>query len=603
LKREIPQKIDSPLVSSGVSTLLRRTRSVSVLGLVITVSALGGLTPTPQAAHAATSRVGAKASTRKALQLPNLIGSSRYRQVTYRTRLSSRRSRLFHRHTLQNDTAVLVASQPNQTSQPSSLLITKPANTLAVKTTPLTSEVSSDPQFADTGVSSTPAHLSDPSQVLANEFGSPLSSQNLLEPIDILGLGDDKDILALSTSDIFDGVATQDVAPTLLAESPRQYLLNLDQLLTQPSPTSSVSSSDANITSVVDPLRLSAATPESPQSIESPKAENDSKTKASTAESRETGKSIAILPDIDLSQTIIPNDRNSALIDSGAVVHQVKPGETLEDISRLYQISAKEITKANRISDPSSIGPKTKLRIPAHQSLALSLSTAEDTVDLDMEIKQSRSGYLDKADQSKFIKAKTGKGNKVVTKPTKLKSSLPVSVLPSQSAPATRLKGGQNIIAARNLLPQVPSLELPPLSSVDRYLPSQMLPGPQKYVWPAKGVLTSGFGWRWGRPHRGIDIAAPVGTPVVAAAPGVVTTAGWNRWGYGNLVEIRHPDGSLTLYAHNHRIKTRVGEAVSQGQQIADMGSTGRSTGPHTHFELHPPGKGAINPVPLLRKL
>lgn len=607
MKREIPQKIDSPLVSSGVSTLLRRTRSVSVLGLVITVSALGGLTTTPQSAHAVTSRVGSKASsTHKALQLPDLIGSSRYRKATYQTRIPSRRPRLFPSHTLKNDAIVLVASQPNQNSQPSSLLTTQSANTLAVKTaTSVTSEVSLEPQFADQGASLTQVQWSGPSQILANEFVSPLSPQKLLEPMKILGLGDDKNLLALSTSDIFDSVAAQGVEPILSAESPHQYLLDLDKLLTQPSPKSSVSNSDFNTVSAEDPLNLSAATKEeTPHASESPKTKSHRSTKVSTFEARETEKSIAVLPDIDLSQPIIPNDRNSALIDSGAIVHQVKPGETLEDISRLYQVSAKEITKANQISDPSSIGPQTKLRIPAHQSLALSLKTVEDPVDLnDTEIQQSRSGYLDKPKPSESTKAKTGKGNKIVTQSTKLKSLPSVSVLPSQSAPAARLKSSQNIIATRNLLPQVPSLELPPLSSVDRYLPSQMLPGPQKYVWPAKGVLTSGFGWRWGRPHRGIDIAAPVGTPVVAAAPGVVTTAGWNRWGYGNLVEIRHPDGSLTLYAHNHRLKTRVGEAVSQGQQIADMGSTGRSTGPHTHFELHPPGKGAINPVPLLRKL
>lgn len=122
----------------------------------------------------------------------------------------------------------------------------------------------------------------------------------------------------------------------------------------------------------------------------------------------------------------------------------------------------------------------------------------------------------------------------------------------------------------------------------------------KSYIWPAKGVLTSGYGWRWGRMHKGIDIAAPVGTPVVASAPGVIVTAGWNSGGYGNLVEIQHPDGSLTLYAHNNRILVRRGQEVEQGQQIAEMGSTGHSTGPHTHFELHPSGRGAVNPIALL---
>ncbi|MBE9129068.1 MULTISPECIES: peptidoglycan DD-metalloendopeptidase family protein [unclassified Coleofasciculus] len=143
--------------------------------------------------------------------------------------------------------------------------------------------------------------------------------------------------------------------------------------------------------------------------------------------------------------------------------------------------------------------------------------------------------------------------------------------------------------------------ELPPLSAPDMYLPDSPVPF-NGYIWPSKGVLTSGYGQRWGRMHKGIDIAAPVGTPVVAAAPGVVVTAGWNSGGYGKLVEIKHPDGSLTLYAHNHRLLVRSGQEVAQGQQISEMGSTGYSTGPHLHFEVHPAGRGAVNPMAFLPK-
>ena len=141
--------------------------------------------------------------------------------------------------------------------------------------------------------------------------------------------------------------------------------------------------------------------------------------------------------------------------------------------------------------------------------------------------------------------------------------------------------------------------ELPPLSSPEQYLPDS----PQRfngYIWPAEGVFTSGYGMRWGRMHRGIDIAAPIGTPIVAAAPGEVMVAGWSNGGYGNLVKLKHPDGSLTLYAHNNKVLVRKGQEVDQGQQIASMGSTGRSTGPHLHFEVHPAGKGAVNPLAYL---
>jgi murein DD-endopeptidase MepM/ murein hydrolase activator NlpD len=143
--------------------------------------------------------------------------------------------------------------------------------------------------------------------------------------------------------------------------------------------------------------------------------------------------------------------------------------------------------------------------------------------------------------------------------------------------------------------------ELPPLSPPEQYLPGN----PTRfngYIWPAKGKLSSGFGLRWGKMHKGIDIAAPVGTPIYAAASGEVVSAGWSSGGYGHLVKLKHPDGSLTVYAHNSRILVRSGQSIEQGQQIAEMGSTGFSTGPHLHFEIHPIGRNAVNPISYLPK-
>jgi murein DD-endopeptidase MepM/ murein hydrolase activator NlpD len=117
------------------------------------------------------------------------------------------------------------------------------------------------------------------------------------------------------------------------------------------------------------------------------------------------------------------------------------------------------------------------------------------------------------------------------------------------------------------------------------------------YLWPAKGTLTSGYGWRWGRMHRGIDVANSVGTPIIAAADGKVVFSGWSSGGYGYLVELAHSDGSKTRYAHNSALLVKKGQQVFQGTAIARMGSTGRSTGPHLHFEIIKPGLGAVNPV------
>jgi murein DD-endopeptidase MepM/ murein hydrolase activator NlpD len=156
------------------------------------------------------------------------------------------------------------------------------------------------------------------------------------------------------------------------------------------------------------------------------------------------------------------------------------------------------------------------------------------------------------------------------------------------------------------------SPDLPPLAAVDRYLPravDESTPPPfnpsspsnsAAFIWPAKGTLTSGYGWRWGRMHRGIDVANSSGTPIYASADGVIQKAGWNNGGYGNLVEVRHPDGSMTRYGHNSKVLVQAGQQVRQGETIALMGSTGFSTGPHTHFEIHPSGKGAVNPIALM---
>ncbi len=118
---------------------------------------------------------------------------------------------------------------------------------------------------------------------------------------------------------------------------------------------------------------------------------------------------------------------------------------------------------------------------------------------------------------------------------------------------------------------------------------------------PTTGRVTSEFGMRRGRPHKGIDIANRSGTPIYAALDGVVVFSGVQR-GYGNVILIEHPDFVMTVYAHNERNLVSVGQRVSRGQHIANMGSTGNSTGPHLHFEYRVKGT-AINPRRVLPPL
>lgn len=107
---------------------------------------------------------------------------------------------------------------------------------------------------------------------------------------------------------------------------------------------------------------------------------------------------------------------------------------------------------------------------------------------------------------------------------------------------------------------------------------------------PTQGVITSHFGPRWGRMHNGVDIAAPTGTPVTAAGDGKVIFAG-QMSGYGNIMIVDHGSGTTTWYGHLSGFTASPGQTVSKGQQIGKVGSTGRSTGPHLHWEVRQGGK------------
>ncbi|MGX9213784.1 M23 family metallopeptidase [Mycobacteroides abscessus subsp. abscessus] len=116
-----------------------------------------------------------------------------------------------------------------------------------------------------------------------------------------------------------------------------------------------------------------------------------------------------------------------------------------------------------------------------------------------------------------------------------------------------------------------------------------------RFVMPTNGTFTSGFGYRWGALHGGIDIANSIGTPIVAAADGVVIATGPTA-GYGAWVKIRHSDGTVTLYGHINTWEVSVGQRVMAGDRIATIGNRGNSTGPHLHFEVLLGGSQRIDP-------
>lgn len=118
------------------------------------------------------------------------------------------------------------------------------------------------------------------------------------------------------------------------------------------------------------------------------------------------------------------------------------------------------------------------------------------------------------------------------------------------------------------------------MASLPAYMNSRAL------LWPMRGgYVSSRFGYRWGRQHRGTDIAAPVGTPIFAAAAGRVVFSGWED-GYGKLVVVDHGNGTHTKYGHCSVLLVNVGTIVKQGAVLGKVGLTGRTTGPHLHYEV-----------------
>jgi murein DD-endopeptidase MepM/ murein hydrolase activator NlpD len=326
--------------------------------------------------------------------------------------------------------------------------------------------------------------------------------------------------------------------------------------------------------------------------------------------------------------------------------YQVQPGDTLEAVAMALAVPLAALIQANHIQDPNLILAGTELIIPVMPAAAATENAGPDGEPQQPPTATMPGNSLPLQD----LQATASRPIDAVTLLTQLQASQPhpaatenpylarlleeieAAQTAHQSRPATQSPIPETTVRAastptraasrrvRRSTPRVTTARAAagkraPAASgtwnnrrVEASAPIPFGPGAypelsaefKGFVWPSPGVLTSGFGWRWGRMHRGVDIAAPSGTPVVAAAPGVVEFAGWNDGGYGNMVDIRHPDGSLTRYAHNSRLLVRAGQTVLQGQLVSEVGSTGYSTGPHLHFEIHQPTGGAVNPIALL---
>lgn len=220
--------------------------------------------------------------------------------------------------------------------------------------------------------------------------------------------------------------------------------------------------------------------------------------------------------------------------------YYVRPGDNLWNISRTYQVELEILMSINKLDRNSILRVGQRLEIPGGNTRIHIISRGETLWDI------ARHYNVDLAELQRLNSNKQANNLKIGDQ-----INLPRD--------ASRVAFGESLKPSRSIV--------------------------SRFTWPIRGTITSKYGWRDSGFHHGLDIAGNLGDPVQAAAGGVVSSAGYISL-YGNTVIIDHPDGRQTLYAHLNQIKVKPGDRVARGTIIATVGSTGRSTGPHLHFEI-----------------
>jgi len=235
------------------------------------------------------------------------------------------------------------------------------------------------------------------------------------------------------------------------------------------------------------------------------------------------------------------------------VRHKVAPGETVFRIARNYGVTVEELKAANGIADPRSLSVGQELLIPT-------------------------------------------------VPPEEPAPEEPDEPHAEPDLGPTTEQGRAPRVAARVELPPRPSSTsrpAPPRRGGKAARPEPATKG--LLDWPFRGVLYGRFGKKGREPHDGIDLAAPAGTPVQTAQEGTVLYAGEQK-GYGLIVIVQHPNGIITLYAHNRDLRVKTGQTVRRSQVVATVGESGRTSGPHLHFEVRVDGK-PVDPMDYLGPL
>ena len=282
----------------------------------------------------------------------------------------------------------------------------------------------------------------------------------------------------------------------------------------------------------------------------------------------------------DLDNLQQEEDAKNAL-KTGSVVektHIVTAGETLADLAKSNNMTEEQIMEMNPEINPKKleVGSEIKLQeeAPVVTLKASELVTYEEPIDYETVEKKSDEIY----EGETKVQTKGKKGKKVIT----------ARVEKSNGKESTKV-------------PIVEKVEKEPTTEVVLVGTKERPPtiGSGKYIYPVTNYrISSPFGARWGRNHNGVDLACPMGSDVMAADGGTVTWAGY-KGSFGYLVIIDHQNGMETYYGHNSKLLVKEGDKVYQGYHIAESGSTGRSTGPHCHFEIRVNGQ-SVDPMKYL---
>lgn len=253
------------------------------------------------------------------------------------------------------------------------------------------------------------------------------------------------------------------------------------------------------------------------------------------------------------------------------VEYEVATGDTVSSIAEKFNISTETVLWANDLDAKSTIKPGQKLKILPVTGIVHTVKKGETIYSIAKKYGlDDGSGAQAIVDYpfNEFVndeKFSLAVGQTVV---------VPGGVRPQENKPAAPT-------FARVLTPDAGAVS-----------------AAGSFVWPASGRITQGYTFY----HRAIDIANKGGGPILASDAGKVIVAGWpDNYGYGNRVMIDHGNGYITLYAHLSRIRVEAGQSVNRGDVIGDMGSTGRSTGTHLHYEIRKSGVGLENPLNYLK--